>query len=389
MDTSIPRLALAGLAVVILLTLLVTGATSTASFATHNPSWDGTAELRDIADDASSLEVVRNVSAYNRTPANGSLAIVLSPSEPYGTDAAAIRGFLDRGGTVLIAEDFRTNANPLLSSIGASARFDGRPVRDERYYERSPTLAEVTVVDETTLTRDVQSLVLNRGTVLEANNATVLARTTSAGYLDLDGDETLDAAETPAERPVLAVESVGDGRVLTLADPSVFINSMLEYGDNRAFATTLLSRYDRVLVDVSHAASVPPLVALLLTVRESLPLQVTIGGILVVAIAGRHRLGTLVKRILRDRSTQSNRPPLDAEDVTAGVSRRHPDWDEERIERVTERAVERLSDASPTGASENAGDRDGGPAESGGRKNGPGSADTSATDEGGRAESSR
>lgn len=350
MDRSLPRLALVGLAVVVLGVVVVTGATSTSSFGTHNPSWDGTAEFRSMADETASTGIVRNVSAYDRVgttdrvAANDTLAVVLSPSEPYGTDAAAIERFLDRGGTVLVAEDYRSNANPLLATLGSSVRFDGHPVRDERNYERTPTFVEVSVVGDRPPSRTLDTLVLNRGTTLEAGRATVLARTTMDAYLDVDRDATLDDGELPAQRPVLAVESVGGGRIVTLADPSVFINSMLDYGDNRELATRLAERHDRVLFDVSHSGGVPPLVATVLAIRDSPLLQGAIGATLALALAGRHRLGAAVHRLRRirgDGPTGVTPALTDPDAVARSVIREHPRWDESRVERIASGAVER------------------------------------------------
>lgn len=352
MDRSIPRLALVGLAVLVLGVVLVTGATSTSSLGTHNPSWDGTADLRSIADERTNSEIVRNVSAYDDVSANGTLAIVLSPAEPYGEDADALRRYLDRGGTVLIAEDYRTNADPLLSTLGASARFDGRPVRDERNYEQSPSFVEATVTEATVtdpsvtedrpLTRGVETLVLNRGTVVEPGGATVLVRTSRDAYLDVNRNGELDEDETPAERPVMTVEPVGDGHVVTLADPSIFINSMLEYGDNRALATQLTERYDRVLFDVSHSPGIPPLAALVLTIRESFLLQAAVGVVLVLGVVGRHRLAVVVdrlRRIRRNHPSEAPQSPTDSDAIARAVSREHPSWDESRIERIADGAV--------------------------------------------------
>lgn len=342
MDRSVPRLALIGLGVAVLVVVLVTGATSTSSFGTHNPSWDGTADLRSIAEERSTMTILRNVTAYDEMSGNGTLAIVLSPAEPYGEDVAAVQRFLDRGGTVLIAEDYRPHSNALLSAVGASARFDGTPLRDERNYERSPRFVQASVATDRSLAGGVETLVLNRGTVLDAGAATVVARTSRDAYLDENRNDALDDAETPAERPVMAVESVGEGRVITIADPSVFINSMLAYGDNRAFATELVERHDRVLLDVSHSPGIPPLMAVVLTVRDSLLLQLVVGTVLVVGVAGRHRVIDGVRRVRHRRSRRvegSPTDPVDPDAVVRAVTREHPSWNESRVERVAKEMV--------------------------------------------------
>lgn len=339
MDRSLPRLALVAFAMVVLAVFLYAGVTSTAAFGLHNPSWEGTADFRALANEEAATDTLTNVSTYETAPAEDTLAVVLSPSDAYGDDAAAVRRFLERGGTVVLAEDYRPHANQLLSDLDATVRFDGRPVRDERNFERSPTFVEADVTATRTLP-SVETLVLNRGTVLEPDNATVLAHTSRDAYLDVDRDGTLDSEETPERRPVLAVESVGDGELVTLADPSVFINSMLEFGDNRALAAHLTGEYDRVLFDVSHAGGVPPLVGAVLLVRDSPLLQVTIGGLLVFLVVGRHRLWSLLEHRRDDIATHPSRTRPDPAAIAQSVSDDHPDWDESRIERVTEQVVE-------------------------------------------------
>ena len=49
-DVDVPRAVLVGVALVVGVTLVYGGATSVAAFGAFNPSWEGTADLRTIAE---------------------------------------------------------------------------------------------------------------------------------------------------------------------------------------------------------------------------------------------------------------------------------------------------------------------------------------------------
>ncbi len=333
-DLDYPRALLLVLGVAIVLTVAVVGSTSGTAFGTFNPAWDGTSELRSIADDAdTTTDVIRNSTVYEAVEANRTLAVILSPEESYGEqDLARVANFVRRGGTLLVAEDVGIHGNTVLEGVGASARFDGGPLRDERDYHRAPALPIADITSTHTLTTDVDQLTLNHGTAVQPGAATVLATTSSYSYIDANRDETLDDEENMRSYPVLTVESVGDGQVIAMGDPSVFINAMLERPGNRAFAETLLGTHDRLLQDYSHAGELPPLTLAVLILRDSPLLQFLLGlsGLAVIGLVARDAVPARLQTT-RDRDTPQD---LDRADLRAYLESQHPDWDEERVERV-------------------------------------------------------
>ncbi len=56
--------------------------------------------------------------------------------------------------------------------------------------------------------------------------------------------------------PIAARTAYAGGDLLVISDPDVFINSMLDKGDNAAFMSDVLT--GTVLVDVSHGMDVTP-----------------------------------------------------------------------------------------------------------------------------------
>lgn len=345
-----PRLLLAGLALAVLLGVVVAGTTSAAVFGVYNPGWEGSSELRGVAEAAGAEPaVVTNTTRYAAVDPGTAVAVVLSPDRAYtDREAARVRAFVRAGGTLVVAEDFGSNGGPLLAAVGAETRFEGALVRDERSAWRSPAMPVATGVTNrsaTPYTEGVGSLTLNYATVLEPGpNATVLVRSSPFAYLDTNGDGTIGPGESLGARPVVAVEPVGEGRVVAVSDPSLFLNAMLEREGNRRFARNLFGTGDRVLLDAS-GSTVPPLSAALLAVRSSPALGFGLAAV-VLSLVGAWGLGwtSRLRSSVRARlpwttGRGTDRPVssgVDVDALTAYVRRRHPEWDEARARRVAQ-----------------------------------------------------
>jgi hypothetical protein len=339
-DVEWPHVLLAGMAVVTVAAVVVGASTTTVAFSAYNYEWDGTSELQKQADAVGAEStVLRNVSEYGSAPPNETVAVVLSPDEEYGPEEASrIRQFLERGGTLVVADDFGSNANPLLASLGVTARIDGTPVRDERNNFRSSALVVANNVTDDPLTRGVPGLVLNHGSVVRPGEATILVNTSSYAYLDRNRNGAIDPDESLERRPVATVERIGSGEVIVVSDPSVFINSMLERPGNRAFVRNLFRTSDHVLIDHSHSSEIPSLPLAVLVVRGSPIAQVGLGtlGLAFIAAWSRYRPTGYVRERLR-RTSNEEPATLSTEDVVTAVGRRHPEWDENRVRRVVQR----------------------------------------------------
>lgn len=152
-----PRVLLVALAEVTAVALLVVARTSTAAFGTYNPAWDGASELRDLArDTGAEATVAPDLEPYGAADPDETVAVVFAPDEPYtDEEAAELRSFLERGGTLVVADDFGSTGNALLADLGAESRIDGTLLRDERHYDRSPALPRATNVSAHALTADL------------------------------------------------------------------------------------------------------------------------------------------------------------------------------------------------------------------------------------------
>lgn len=356
-----PRVLLVALSIAVLVGLLVAATTSTAAFGPYNPSWDGTSKLHDQIESEPGVdgEFVRDTARYEAHEPSETVAIVVAPDDAYGpADAERVAAFVADGGTLVVLENFGTTGNRLLADVGATARAEGTLLRDEREYYRGPSMPVATGVADHPLTADVDRLTLNYASAVEPGEATVLVETSEYAYRDANRNGDLDDDEALGAAPVATVESVGDGRVIVVGDPSIAINAMLEEPDNAAFLRAVSADADaeRVLIDLSHAADLPPLALAALTLRETPALQLLVGLLAIgtVAVGSRRSLrpslegvGSRLRPGTRTRARRATdgeagttgaavAPVLDLDDdERAAVLRdRYPEWDEERVQHV-------------------------------------------------------
>jgi hypothetical protein len=334
-----PHYVLVFVVVGLLLGVVWAGSTSTAAFGGYNPAWDGSSDARALAEETAEVAILRSGTAYDDLAPENTTAIVLSPEEQYDTpSASAVRAFVQEGGTLVVAGDFDTSANPLLESVGADSRIDGRVLRDERYHGPTPAMPVATNVTDHPYTASVDRLALNYPSVVNPGaNASVVVSSSSFGYLDTNENEALDDSEELRSYPVVVTERVGAGRVVVISDPSLFINTMLERGDNRAFTTNVFGG-ETVAFDYSHQGGVPPLTVVVLTLRESVLAQLAVGlGLTILAallIEGRVPLEAIRDRI--DREHARERAEVKSEDVSAFIEEEHPEWDDDEVERLSQ-----------------------------------------------------
>ena len=327
-EITVPRAVVVAFAVVVVGALLYGGATSVAAFGAFNPSWEGSSDLRAQADEAGAETAIATNTTTYEAHGNDTVAVVLAPSESYNeTEIERIQAFLDRGGTLLVADRSGT-ASELLAALGAEARVDGALLRDERDYYRDPALPVANNVSNHTLTSGVDALTLNYGTAVEPGESTVLVSSSEFGYLDRDRNDRLDDDETLGSYPVATTEPAGEGRVVVVGDASAFINAMAERDGNRAFATNLFEDAGTVLIDTTHSGDLPPLIAALLAVRASPALQGGLVGVALVLVFGWQQ-GIYSRET---NVTADGRP--DPEALADAAAEKYPSLDRSRLGRL-------------------------------------------------------
>ncbi|MCX8127029.1 MAG: DUF4350 domain-containing protein, partial [Dehalococcoidia bacterium] len=220
----------------------VTLVSSATDFLPINTLWNG---LSGFAG-AYSAEIIDSLETVELDPR---AVLVTVPQLPYKTEGLErLRDFVFRGGTLVITDDYGYG-NQILEYFGIAARFNGGVLLDPLFCYRNPALPRITDFASQITSAGVRSVVLNNATVLDGvRGAEVLARSSPQSYLELPEGWRLEGPF-----PVVARLVYGQGRVVLVADSSIFINSMLVLDDNRAFLDYLSASTDGwLLLDVTH-----------------------------------------------------------------------------------------------------------------------------------------
>ncbi|GAA0240986.1 DUF4350 domain-containing protein [Haladaptatus pallidirubidus] len=337
-DWDKPQVILAVFTGIALVALITAASTSAASFGIYNSAWDGSSKLSAEAEaTGSTVTVARSVEEYDSVPPKGTIAFVLSPDKPYNPSARQnLQQFVQNGGTLVIAEDFGSHSNALVQALGVNARFDGHLVRDDRYNYQSPALPVAHNVKNHSYTENVSALTLNHGTAIRTQNGSAIVQSSGYAYLDTTPNSKLDNNETITNHSVVTTHSVGQGQVVLVSDPSIFINSMLERPGNKAFVQNLVSEHENVLLDTSHTSQLPPLMAAVLFIRDSAAAQILLGGsgIFGLIVWGFH--AKKVKSRIPNRADPEYRQSqeMNAEAMSSYLQQKHPEWEQDRTERV-------------------------------------------------------
>lgn len=280
----------------------------------ENPFWNGLSKVY------SRLEPVRLQDlmgvAEPVVEPSGSTVLMLGPSRMFTPfETVIVNRFLHLGGRVVLADEFGTG-NSLLERLGLDVRFSGLLLLDPLFKDGSSRMPRILNVSSV----GVDELVLNYPTVLDdADDLEVLAWSTSFSYLAVSpGPPDEDSVYGPF--PVAAEVGVGDGSLVLIADSSLFINSMLDRGDNMEFLLSLVE--GEVFLDEAHSipSRLTMVKAFLVQVYSVLRMTEVKYGLAALSMIAVARVKWVVDEAEEE------------EDEVEAVLRRHPEWDRGLLE---------------------------------------------------------
>jgi len=235
-------------------------------FRDDNPFWNGGQEL------VAALEIPTLASLSEMPSLFQDSTLILIPYNSFTeADLERIRIFVIRGGILFLADDFGWG-NQVLEYLGLQTRFAGPLMLDPLHHFKNKRLPEVRDVKEDFLTRGIEHLTLNHPTALIAVDSTnMLVSSSPFSFLDYNGNGKADESEPTGSLVVMSREVLGDGQVVLLSDPSVFINSMLDFEGNRQLLENItLANQPGLYISQSHLeiSSLRKTKELMRTVRE-------------------------------------------------------------------------------------------------------------------------
>ena len=233
---------------------LITYYPSTTDFYVNNPFWNGYEEF---------VSYTRAKPIFTRDNFTTLLKELLSTGQQYNTvvvtisysnytldEVTLINQYIESGGTLVLLDDFSPYANYLLSKMGLNIRLNNNGVLiDPLYYYRDPHLPRV----RGTLGNKSYTLVLNYASVINGSfdNNSIIIFSSPFSYLDLDNSGTWDPNEPFGPFAIGIRIVLGNGVLIVISDPSLWLNSMIGLNDNQRFAKDLFGDKE-VYIDQSH-----------------------------------------------------------------------------------------------------------------------------------------
>jgi hypothetical protein len=224
-------------------------------FRVENPSWNGLSTLN------SKDRLVAVRSFDNLTANQKGTTLLLVPYEPFSNvELSQLKDYVSNGGTLVVLDDYGFG-NQVLSDIGLKIRFTGESMLDPLYGYKDKWMPKITDLSNSTIAANVTSIVLNHASSLNnTSDSTVVAYSSAFSFLDINSDGLSNNNEPNGPFPVIANNSVGQGMVVAVADPSLMINGMLALDNNLQLLNNVINIQgvvSKIFVDQSHLPTEP------------------------------------------------------------------------------------------------------------------------------------
>jgi len=277
------------------LVLTVHLSANTLEFSRYNTGWNGTSQFfSDL--DRHHVSMITDFAQLASCPNNTVLLVIAPARKPPEKEISAYRAFVERGNTIVLADDFGSG-NDMLRGIGSRIFIlEGNLSSIDREYADPYSVVVYRTANET-ITGHSAALVLNRPAPLAGGEP--LFMTSIMSWIDENGDRRINSDEVMGKFPVMSAETIGRGRVVVLSDPSIFINSMQDLDpqwDNRRFVQDILNANGTVLIDQmnSRTRDAEGISEILHLIRTTITTELLFLGVLVLAAAWAWRRKILI-----------------------------------------------------------------------------------------------
>ncbi|MCS7121046.1 MAG: DUF4350 domain-containing protein [Archaeoglobaceae archaeon] len=215
---------------------------SSADLSIFNTDWNGLSEFAKLC--LEKRKVVPILYPYNsiKLSEKEGVLLIVSPNLDFSlAEVEEIKAFLEKGGTVFIADDSGLS-NSLLEKLGVKARFSGK-IRDI-FYDKNENFPFVVRIDGE-ISRGLEKIKLN----------------VPSAILGVEGDVKTSKASFVEEMrsyTILAELDYGNGKIILFSDPSSLMNEMID--QNRQFALNLIDLLGSgtFYFDEAHRADLNP-----------------------------------------------------------------------------------------------------------------------------------
>ncbi len=280
-------------------------------FLIANPYWNGLQTFSKTVD----LNVI-NIEHEMIIPEKTVLFLIGPSLNLTQNQIEMLREYVMNGGELVLMDETGI-INALLSNLGLGISVDGNLMLDALFYHRSWKLPRIINIKEDELTAGVENIVLDLPSVLRVKdpNVKIIAYSSSFSFLDINKDFKPSDDEPLGPFPVAAKISYGKGVILIFSDSSIFLNSIINLGDNPRLLQNLVK--DRsVYLDISTWK---------LTPRESYRNALLSFYAILSAPEFKYSLALAILAIIY--ATKPRRKTKIEIDEIEETLKKHPDWD--------------------------------------------------------------
>ncbi|WP_424358789.1 DUF4350 domain-containing protein [Methanocella sp. MCL-LM] len=282
------------LAVLVVIVLLIGRFNfSEADFSMSNPAWNGMTQFSGNG----TVNYLYAISDLSGVGENNTVLIVGPTLNYTPEESAQARMFAERGGTIIVMDDFGTS-NTLLNYMESPITLHQAPVCDYENYYKRPSFPVIVDIKNTSVTTGVSSLVLNHPASLNiSGNAIILANTSRLSWVDENANILIDGNENFNASPIIARAKYGKGEVIVVSDPDVIVNVMVDQGENSVFASNIMKK-GTVYLDISHGQKIPPLESIFFILKNDLVAQLLCSLLIMLTGYVVYRRASIKKAIL-------------------------------------------------------------------------------------------
>lgn len=295
---------------------------NTDDFSTFNPEWNGGKQIKNELSEnhtVISMPLTDDLSAYDP---DKTAFIILRPENNFSKkEMEIIKKFIDNGGLLIVADDFGSG-NDLLNNLTTHIVFSNLLMLDDVNYWENITFPVITF-DLT----NVSNITLNYPTSLIVKDSSVKILASSSRFSWLSkGDMDRGSG---GSYPVIATTSSGKGTIIAIADPSIFINSMLPMTDNRLLLPKLVENRNIIMFD--ERMRMPLVSVIQYHLKNNTPVQYMFAASVILLsyiYMNRERLYPIK---VNEKDTQNYISALDEKEIISDIVKRNK-WDHGKIQ---------------------------------------------------------
>jgi hypothetical protein len=216
-------------------------------FRVENPFWNG-------IKDTSTRYHMQPLDSLADLPflSNGITCITIPYLSYAPAELELLNRFISSGGRLVLADDYG-HGNQVLEYLGLGARFTGQALLDPLVNYKNKYLPRIVNFQTDPLTSHTVNLVFNHGaSLIGVDAADIIAQSSPFSFLDYNNNGLWDDTEPRGSLPVISRHNLGNGQVILIADPSLFINGMDEIEDNAQFVQNISATTNLLYIDQSH-----------------------------------------------------------------------------------------------------------------------------------------